>query len=864
MNTQTRDIYSALGNFLNEETPSFLFAGAGVSSRAGLPTWNEYLRQLAEFARIHDPLARHHMIELLNEGDYLTAAELYFLSKKIAEPERFEHLAAPLTDYDCSKLVALAKLPFSSIVTTNFDRSLLDAYARVQKVAAEEVNLDDPTLAAAPFNKRFYIARIHGRVEVPPTIHLGERHYEALGGNSHYIDFLAHLFTRTRLLFVGFSFLDPAIRNVLEIVQKKVGAFHSGRHLALLPRAADDEFNRKLEQFSIRKIIYDPADHHGQLWECFEQLGSMSRGGALPQVDTDEHDPLALTKKYLSACYARVSLGARVVPLRKAVIEGIVSTLIADAGQSGLEQAKIVQAVARQLTLTLSDSEPLVESAIASLLQDSHVQRRRLAEKHVLVVSEYSDGEAFESGLGALVAGAANRFVVRSAGNDSAEIRRCICDLIQYVISHRGWDLGAAFASGVVPSNMEVSAMMKAVPTCATQLRGTDVVGLSRAVEDLLRNSNAKEAGILADFGRASFALELVNRAAHDTLFQSLTLPERIYIDANVLMPAFAPGHPYCEVYQSTIARLVDAAASALMPVEIIAYRGYLEEVVNHRRLAIEEMELLNKGSIDALRKDALLYGTVNMNVYIGAYANALASEKELTFEEYLRRNAPYTSESELARWLEDRGISVRRDTELKAGSDELPVILHTLEKANADGRWNRKGRWSRKEGILILYDAVQLAALARDLKAGRRIVFVSADRRLRDNVSVGAISHLANAMISHVGLAQLVDLLVGTERASRGLAKLMWNAKISNETEQIRNYLVDLALDQYDEGYAMEMGKVVDYIAEDAVIELNRCGLNVNAKDPVERVRAMKVLEGFEEMFFEGMRQAIERKKGD
>ena len=98
--------------------------------------------------------------------------------------------------------------------------------------------MDDPTLTAAPFNSHCYIARIHGRVEVPQSMRLSERHFESLDRNTHYLDFLSHLFTRARLLFVGFSFLDPAIRQVFEMVHKKVGKYHDGRHLALLPEDA--------------------------------------------------------------------------------------------------------------------------------------------------------------------------------------------------------------------------------------------------------------------------------------------------------------------------------------------------------------------------------------------------------------------------------------------------------------------------------------------------------------------------------------------------------------------------------------------------------------------------------------------------
>jgi hypothetical protein len=160
------------------------------------------------------------------------------------------------------------------------------------------------------------------------------------------------------------------------------------------------------------------------------------------------------------------------------------------------------------------------------------------------------------------------------------------------------------------------------------------------------------------------------------------------------------------------------------------------------------------------------------------------------------------------------------------------------------------------------MHDAVQLAALSRDINSSKKVVFVSADRRLRSNISKSKISSLANAMISHIGLTQLVDLLVGNPSRGRGLASMLWGTRTSDSTEQVRNYLVDLALDAYHEGYAMEMNKIVDNIAEDAAFELNRQELHIETDKPSERSKVMKVLEGFEDIFFSMMRKEIEKKR--
>lgn len=160
------------------------------------------------------------------------------------------------------------------------------------------------------------------------------------------------------------------------------------------------------------------------------------------------------------------------------------------------------------------------------------------------------------------------------------------------------------------------------------------------------------------------------------------------------------------------------------------------------------------------------------------------------------------------------------------------------------------------------MHDAVQLGAIHADIKAGKRSIFVSADRRLRDNLSNKQISFLANAIVSHVGLTQLVDLLVGNPAEPRGVSDLLWSTQISSSTEQIRDYFIDLALSKYHEGLIMEMPHLVDSIAEDAAAELDKQKLDLYAGGAEDRHRVREVLEGFEELYFQRMREVIENER--
>ncbi len=57
--TTAESVRTAVQAFFKDSLRPVLFAGAGISVRAGLPTWAQFLTALAEQARPRDPLTRH-------------------------------------------------------------------------------------------------------------------------------------------------------------------------------------------------------------------------------------------------------------------------------------------------------------------------------------------------------------------------------------------------------------------------------------------------------------------------------------------------------------------------------------------------------------------------------------------------------------------------------------------------------------------------------------------------------------------------------------------------------------------------------------------------------------------------------------
>lgn len=831
--------------FRASENP-ILFAGAGVGARAGLPIWAEYLDNIADEVIAHDPICGQLMKKYVKEGHLTKAVSVMMISPDIREGEKYTFIAAPLKTYDSNLLVPLVKLPFQAIVTTNFEKSLHDAFAKVHGKSALEFNLDDEGgLAAAAYEDDAFIARIHGRVELPKTMLLAEEHFAKLINVDAYVSFLEHIFTRRQVLFVGFSFLDPAIRHVFRVIDRKFGGMTNGRHVALLPANATDDFIAGLARLNVKRVTYDPSAGHSALWEGIEMVKLSAAAATTKGVSVD---PLSRAHKYLAACFVRTHLKGGTVSLRTTVVEGMVSKLIQDSGDAGATVADLLKKLSTELKTPEAGLEPYIKTAVSALAKEG------ICRVDEIEAIRWSGGEHqgddLKAAIDSLVAQAAHRFVVREGGTDTPEVRSVLAEFFIELTIKRGWDLGAAFAAGRQVEELDIAPLFADV---ARSLPERISKSLSAACQNLLMSPDSRSAHALATLGRTSFALDLVLQTPRDALFHSIVLPEKIYLDTNVLLPAFTRGHPFHDVYKTSIDRLIAAAKQANSNVEVLVFDGFLNEIVSHRRLAIDELE--RWGGEDEAAAMALYYGAGNVNIFVGAFARLRLNQPDLTFTDFLRQGAPYETEKQLGDWLTMRGVRIARDAGATGEGSIYGGIYHHMEVLFAD-QLERQDRTAKT----LAHDAVQLSLLDRDLSDDIRAIFVSADRRLRESLRGSRFAYLGNAMISSVGLAQMIDLMIGNPSEAGSMTRLMWGARITSATGAVRSYLIDRALDEYDEAIAMQIGQLVDGIAEDAARQAEQQGIDLLGDRASEKT--MRFLGTFEDRFYEGMRETIEMRR--
>jgi hypothetical protein len=834
-------VREALEKFFANARRPVLFSGAGVSARAGIPSWSGLIEKLASSTQSHDPLTKQQMHECVKNKDYTRAVD-YFELSNVPEGDKRKILKSVLSSYDPTPLKGIAKLPFNTCLTTNFDRSLHDAIASERGTSPLDFRYGDASFREAIWEESLLVARIHGAVEHPDSIVLSNSKFKILLADPNYRELLSNFFTQRDVLFIGFSFYDPAIKHIFEELDRIHGPSTPGRHLALLPSDAESDFFSKASRLNITTLKYNGADHHKVLWDAIDMFGTN------PTVKVNKPiDPLFSTKRYLAACYARAKTTGYTRALRESVSEAVVAAILQEVSPSPSTKGDLFEKLRSVIGLKRKDSEDLVDRALVTLM-DAGLVRKLKSTRITSYV--WHDQNKTEDSLGTdidhLCEGICARAKLQESWtlNDLSKSR--LPDIFDHLVRNRGWDLGVAFAAGRTPEPVEVTALLAAPKL---NLPAYDQERLAKIITSLLQSPTEREAKILSNMGRAAFALELAFQTPRSVFLHEAILPQRIYLDASVLLPAIVPGHPFAETYSNAIQRLREAASSAGVDLRIRVTTPYLNEIISHRSNAQTFARESGANVGELATRDARYAGAENTNVYVGAYAVYVEINGPTDFADFLRRVAPYTKESELKTYLEKRKYEVIRP----AMNARYSSIYSQLERDYAGGLSRGK-----KTPVLIEHDALQLSMLQEDLLQGHRSILVSADRQLRQFVGAGPFSGLTDSMMSHVGLIQFIELMLGGVPEDSNLTKLLWSTRQSDQLTNIRNYYVNLAMNAYDAAMLLAMPKILEELTTESDRELTRLNESLESTDPRAKVRAYKVLRSFEENFFQKMNAEV------
>ena len=187
-----------------------LFIGSGFSKNSGAKVWSELMKEIAEDLKLN----------IDEESDYMQLAQYHFNQNQRSKinniiNEEFTNLEIN----ENHKL--LASLPIDTYFTTNYDVLLEDSLNDAKKKPA--VIVRDKELAIKQSNSKATVYKLHGDIHnVSKCVLTTEDYEDCVEENSLMFSTLKANLANKSFLFLGYSFSDFDIRNIITRVVRKL------------------------------------------------------------------------------------------------------------------------------------------------------------------------------------------------------------------------------------------------------------------------------------------------------------------------------------------------------------------------------------------------------------------------------------------------------------------------------------------------------------------------------------------------------------------------------------------------------------------------------------------------------------------
>lgn len=209
-----------------------LFVGAGASTNAGYPSWNNLFK----------PLARELGTNSNETTDYYRLAQYY--SNKFGQAELRKRINDIINknDFQSPLLTELINIGFTNIWTTNFDNALELNY-KSRNILINKV-FRDADLSNVELNKRINIYKMNGDVSSPEGLVATQGDYEKYK-DSHrmMLMFFKRELISSTFLFIGYSFTDYLAVDCLSEIARYLGDA-APYHYTIMKEKRNDPFFR--------------------------------------------------------------------------------------------------------------------------------------------------------------------------------------------------------------------------------------------------------------------------------------------------------------------------------------------------------------------------------------------------------------------------------------------------------------------------------------------------------------------------------------------------------------------------------------------------------------------------------------------
>ena len=319
-----------------------LFCGSGLSAWGNLPTWGKLLREIvAQLEQeTQDDSNTAELLRLLDAGKLLEVAD----HCKEALGRRYNDILSEQLRGDTGEIPephkAIVQMPFSAVVTTNYDKLLERSFAAVGSLPKTPTHRDVDALGPLLFDGSFFILKAHGDIDRPDSMVLTTRDYqEIIHGNAAFNSIFSTILLTKAVLFVGYSLNDPDFRLLLD---RQLTIFRGNvpERFALISGLGRVERDVLWRTAKIRVLPYDDGQHE----QVLEFLGALL--SEVQRVPARMQTSPALTNRV--ATVQAVTAPTEPEPLLAGVSPRERTTLSLRLSERGLEASLIDRANATQ------------------------------------------------------------------------------------------------------------------------------------------------------------------------------------------------------------------------------------------------------------------------------------------------------------------------------------------------------------------------------------------------------------------------------------------------------------------------------------------------------------------------------------
>jgi hypothetical protein len=757
---------------------SVAVVGSGISTEAGLPSWNTL------FVKVADALDQEHL--------NTTAARALASTKKL--PEAFDGLAALTSRDDIHVRVSaeigrvasggkhherLADWPFRFYVTTNYDH-LLERASDGRLVPVGNRGAELHKVAA---NARDIVWHLHGGSGLSSDVSqlvVGKTDYDDFYPASNAIETLKAITKVYRCIFVGFGFNDEDFVHVLKTVGR---LSHAGRpSFAFLAYDHDLEQSKRHQesirsQFNVEVIpYYRNGGNHAELHRLLDGYSPfvLRRSIAFGSTagGTPDYEPVASSLRVQGSLdLAEVSAGqpglrrtllaARVLAAIRELPGRSERDIVASVRQSGIDDAEIAECIQTLRCRNLIGPGPTCAVTEAYKKKTEQAQAALALAQDRFLGSLRDRAKKAEAGLDA--SGQTRAVVVASKFLDS------LC-------RERGLGVAQNLAtSDVDQARRRTVSLLQYLPQCLGVCRSrAEAMAVVSITSDILSRPTEAETEFLGLLCQGYFGQHLIG--ASDRLAKvdlDLIRGTCYLLDASVLVCLLAPGS---KVHEFT-AKLVDDLrrnGATLATTDL-----FLEEVAEHANWALKLVMQFGDHSTEVL--DALrgARGYRSNQFLEGYYLGTSSSQSFASFAASALGTVPSEkiSPDALSQRLKTLGIIAVPfdawtgfDQTLFSDRDDLQ---HEIEKRRIDrGTYKRPRQTQAEAEVAIAVDRIRGGQLQPPGAKAGDAFFLSSTR-----VVDGLPSLQRRICLLPEGLAQWLWCANGTSQRHSELVfeQLLW-----------------------------------------------------------------------------------------